>query len=132
MLESVTGAQALSAALTQTGVGAVFTTPGGARLQEPGNSPVSGPAMIELPHGQDTGHSASGYAKAGGRTGVCLASPGSGTTELLQRDQSRRSLRGDRFRRGPGGNGLANGSARSIGQRYPDRSPPHTRLDRAH
>ncbi|MET7735415.1 thiamine pyrophosphate-dependent enzyme [Streptomyces sp. NPDC005402] len=83
MPDVVTGAQAVVGALLKTGVDAVFSTAHAARLLLRSGNPASGPEVLLLPHGQDAGHAASGYATATGRTGVCLATPGAGITELV-------------------------------------------------
>lgn len=83
MLHPVTGTQVLERALSRAGIDTVFATSRGARLLPPTGEQARGPDILVLPHGQDAGHAASGYAAATGRTGVCLASPGAGVTELV-------------------------------------------------
>ncbi|MGP4002853.1 biosynthetic-type acetolactate synthase large subunit [Streptomyces sp. 8N706] len=86
MSEQTTGGEILVRSLAWAGAEAVFTTRHGGRLLGPvlGRSGSGiGLTHVELPHGQDAGHAATGYAGATGRTGVCLASPGAGATEIV-------------------------------------------------
>ncbi|MET9804806.1 biosynthetic-type acetolactate synthase large subunit [Streptomyces sp. NPDC006368] len=98
MPEDRTGARILLRSLRLQGVESLFTTPRGAGLvltgqRDPGRAAAaesdagagSGDAIrfVTLPHGQDAGHAAAGYASATGRVGVCVASPGAGAVELV-------------------------------------------------
>ncbi len=79
------GAAILIECLIEQGVGTVFGFPGGAVL----------PIYDELykrqdrihhvltAHEQHAGHAADGYARAGGKTGVCIATSGPGATNLV-------------------------------------------------
>src|SRR5919109_5572206 len=80
-----TGAQILCEALVREGVDVIFGIPGGAimpfyhalweyrdRLRH-----------VLCRHEQGAGHAAEGYARASGRTGVCVATSGPGATNLV-------------------------------------------------
>ena len=80
---TLTGAEILWATLTGEGVTTVFGYPGGAIL------PVYD-ALRKFPihhvlvrHEQGAAHMADGYARASGRTGVCMATSGPGATNLV-------------------------------------------------
>jgi acetolactate synthase-1/2/3 large subunit len=84
MSEQITGAQSLVLSLEAAGVTDVFGIPGGAIL------PLYDPLMdstqirhILVRHEQGAGHAAEGYAAAGGRVGVCMATSGPGATNLV-------------------------------------------------
>src|SRR6516165_4785723 len=79
----MTGAQALVAALEQTGAEVVFGIPGGAIL--PAYDPLFDSRLrhILVRHEQGAGHAAEGYAAATGRVGVCMATSGPGATNLV-------------------------------------------------
>ena len=79
----LTGAEILWATLTGEGVTTVFGYPGGAIL------PIYD-ALRKFPihhvlvrHEQGAAHMADGYARASGRTGVCMATSGPGATNLV-------------------------------------------------
>lgn len=83
-VEVLTGAQAVVRSLELLGVEDVFGIPGGAIL------PIYDPLMdsptirhILVRHEQGAGHAATGYAAAGGRVGVCMATSGPGATNLV-------------------------------------------------
>src|SRR6516225_8638067 len=81
---TVTGAQALVAALEKLGVDVVFGIPGGAVL--PAYDPLLDSKKIRhilVRHEQGAGHAATGYAQATGRVGVCMATSGPGATNLV-------------------------------------------------
>ena len=81
---SMTGAQALVAALERLGVDVVFGIPGGAIL--PAYDPLfDSPSVrhILVRHEQGAGHAATGYAQVTGRPGVCMATSGPGATNLV-------------------------------------------------
>ena len=81
---SMTGAQALVAALERLGVDVVFGIPGGAIL--PAYDPLfDSPSVrhILVRHEQGAGHAAAGYAQVTGRPGVCMATSGPGATNLV-------------------------------------------------
>jgi acetolactate synthase-1/2/3 large subunit len=78
-----TGAEILWECLTREGVEVVFGYPGGA------NMPIYD-AMLSYPvhhvlvrHEQGAAHMADGYARATGKTGVCIATSGPGATNLV-------------------------------------------------
>jgi len=80
----MTGAEAVVRSLENLGVTDVFGIPGGAIL------PVYDPLMdssrlrhILVRHEQGAGHAAEGYAVAGDRVGVCVATSGPGATNLV-------------------------------------------------
>src|SRR5215469_15706123 len=81
---TMTGAQALVAALEKLGVDVVFGIPGGAIL--PAYDPLFDSRSVRhilVRHEQGAGHAATGYAQATGRTGVCMATSGPGATNLV-------------------------------------------------
>src|SRR3954467_7876831 len=82
-METMTGAQALWAALVREGVTEVFGYPGGAILP-------AYDAMLGFPihhvlvrHEQGAAHMADGYARASGKVGVAIATSGPGATNLV-------------------------------------------------
>src|SRR5262252_7037290 len=81
--ETMTGAQALWAALVREGVTEVFGYPGGAILP-------AYDAMLAYPihhvlvrHEQGATHMADGYARASGKVGVAIATSGPGATNMV-------------------------------------------------
>jgi acetolactate synthase-1/2/3 large subunit len=81
---TMTGAQALVAALEQLGVDVVFGIPGGAIL--PAYDPLFDSRKVRhilVRHEQGAGHAAAGYAQVSGRPGVCIATSGPGATNLV-------------------------------------------------
>src|SRR5580765_4936077 len=81
--ETMTGAQALWAALVREGVTEVFGYPGGAILP-------AYDAMLGFPihhvlvrHEQGATHMADGYSRASGKVGVAIATSGPGATNLV-------------------------------------------------
>src|SRR5499427_6597345 len=81
---SMTGAQALVAALERLGVDVVFGIPGGAIL--PAYDPLFDSVSVRhilVRHEQGAGHAAAGYAQVTGRPGVCIATSGPGATNLV-------------------------------------------------
>ncbi|HZC39735.1 MAG TPA: acetolactate synthase large subunit [Streptosporangiaceae bacterium] len=81
---TLTGAQALVAALERLGVDVIFGIPGGAIL--PAYDPLFDSASVRhilVRHEQGAGHAAAGYAQATGRPGVCMATSGPGATNLV-------------------------------------------------
>src|SRR4249920_470107 len=81
--ETMTGAQALWAALVREGVTEVFGYPGGAILP-------AYDAMLSFPihhvlvrHEQGATHMADGYARASGKVGVAIATSGPGATNMV-------------------------------------------------
>ncbi|MGA8850266.1 MAG: thiamine pyrophosphate-binding protein, partial [Aeromicrobium sp.] len=81
--ETITGAQALVAALEKAGVDTIFGIPGGAIL--PAYDPLFDSSIrhILVRHEQGAGHAAQGYAQVTGRVGVCMATSGPGATNLV-------------------------------------------------
>lgn len=78
-----TGAKALVKALEKTGTEVIFGIPGGANLpiyEALGRSEIK---RVLAKHEQGAAHMADGYARASGRTGVCLATSGPGATNLV-------------------------------------------------
>lgn len=78
-----TGAGALIEVLLSEGVDTVFGYPGGAVLPLYHELGRTGIRHILVRHEQAAVHAASGYARAGGRTGVCFATSGPGATNLV-------------------------------------------------
>ena len=81
--EKVTGAQSLVKSLEHVGVTDIFGIPGGAIL--PAYDPLFDSSIrhILVRHEQGAGHAAQGYAVAGRRVGVCMATSGPGATNLV-------------------------------------------------
>ncbi len=80
---SKTGATILIEALCEQGVEHIFALPGGAVISlfdELYDAPFE---VILTRHEQGAGHMADGYARATGRTGVCIATSGPGGTNLV-------------------------------------------------
>src|SRR3989449_5391468 len=83
-METMTGAQAIWAALVREGVEVVFGYPGGAIM--PAYDAMLGYPSIHhvlVRHEQGAAHMADGYARASGRVGVCMATSGPGATNLV-------------------------------------------------
>src|SRR5690349_15013336 len=81
--ETMTGAQALWAALVREGVTEVFGYPGGAIL--PTYDAVSKYPIhhVLVRHEQGAVHMADGYARASGKVGVAIATSGPGATNMV-------------------------------------------------
>lgn len=77
------GAQALLDALTQEGVEVIFGYPGGSLLALYDALLDSSIRHILPRHEQSAAHAADGYARAGGKVGVCLATSGPGAANLV-------------------------------------------------
>jgi len=80
---TMTGAQALIAAIEREGVEVIFGYPGAATIPIHDvlmDSPVR---HILTRHEQGAAHAADGYARASGRVGVCLATSGPGALNLV-------------------------------------------------
>ncbi|WP_078844599.1 biosynthetic-type acetolactate synthase large subunit [Streptomyces achromogenes] len=77
------GAETVLRVLEQAGVTTVFGIPGGAVLPLYQALPGSGLRHVLTRHEQAAGHAASGYARATGRLGVCVATSGPGATNLV-------------------------------------------------
>jgi acetolactate synthase-1/2/3 large subunit len=79
-----TGADRLVHALERQNVHVVFGHPGGAVLPLYDALHRAGrPRHVLVRHEQGAGHAADGYARATGRTGVCIATSGPGATNLV-------------------------------------------------
>lgn len=79
----MTGAQALIRCLQEEGVDVIFGYPGGAVLPIYDALYDSSLRHVLTRHEQGAVHAADGYARATGRTGVCLATSGPGATNLI-------------------------------------------------
>ncbi len=78
-----TGAKALVRALEKAGTELIFGYPGGANLPIYEALQRSSIRHIQARHEQGAAHMADGYARASGRTGVCMATSGPGATNLV-------------------------------------------------
>ncbi len=84
MTELLTGAQILRRTLVDAGVSVMFGYPGGAIM--PFYDALHGGdglRHILVRHEQAAAHAADGYARAGNRVGVCVATSGPGATNLV-------------------------------------------------
>ncbi|TFG58945.1 MAG: biosynthetic-type acetolactate synthase large subunit [Spirochaetales bacterium] len=81
--EIISGAEALIRGLKAQGVDVIFGYPGGATLPIYDLLETSGIRHILTRHEQGAAHMADGYARATGRTGVCMATSGPGATNLV-------------------------------------------------
>jgi acetolactate synthase-1/2/3 large subunit len=80
----ITGADRIVRALEEQAVSVVFGHPGGAVLPLYDALHRAGrPRHVLVRHEQGAGHAADGYARATGRTGVCIATSGPGATNLV-------------------------------------------------
>ncbi|NLT95084.1 MAG: biosynthetic-type acetolactate synthase large subunit [Clostridia bacterium] len=77
------GAQILVKALEDQGVDVIFGYPGGAVLEIFDALRESSIDFVLVRHEQGGAHAASGYARASGKAGVCLATSGPGATNLV-------------------------------------------------
>ena len=80
----LTGAQSLVSSLEHAGAEIVFGIPGGAIL--PAYDPLYDSEKVRhilVRHEQGAGHAAEGYAMVTGKVGVCMATSGSGATNLV-------------------------------------------------
>ena len=80
---TITGARLLVRCLNELGVDLVFGYPGGAIMPLYDALPGSGIRHILTRHEQGAALAADGYARVGGRVGVCLATSGPGATNLV-------------------------------------------------
>ncbi len=78
-----TGAKALVRALERAGTEVIFGYPGGANLPIYEALQRSEIRHVQARHEQGAAHMADGYARAAGKTGVCLATSGPGATNLV-------------------------------------------------
>jgi acetolactate synthase-1/2/3 large subunit len=84
MSELLTGAQIICRTLVDAGVEVLFGYPGGAIM--PFYDALHGHAALRhilVRHEQAAAHAADGYARAGNRVGVCIATSGPGATNLV-------------------------------------------------
>ena len=79
----LSGARALIKSLEDQGVETIFGIPGGAILPVYDALYDSKIRHILVRHEQCAAHAADGYARASGRTGVCMATSGPGATNLV-------------------------------------------------
>ncbi|WP_424357534.1 biosynthetic-type acetolactate synthase large subunit [Methanocella sp. MCL-LM] len=79
----ISGARALLESLQREGVDTIFGYPGGQILPVYDELYDSKLRHILVRHEQAAAHAADGYARATGRTGVCLATSGPGATNLV-------------------------------------------------
>jgi acetolactate synthase I/II/III large subunit len=79
----ITGAQMLIKCLKQEGVEVIFGFPGGVVIPIYDAIFESDIRHILVRHEQGAAHAADGYARATGKTGVCLATSGPGATNLI-------------------------------------------------
>jgi acetolactate synthase-1/2/3 large subunit len=79
----LSGAKALVRALESQGVEIIFGYPGGATLPIYDELAKSSIRHILARHEQGAAHMADGYARATGKTGVCMATSGPGATNLV-------------------------------------------------
>ncbi|WP_406657779.1 acetolactate synthase large subunit [Methanolobus sp. ZRKC2] len=81
--EKMTGARALIECLYREGVDTIFGYPGGVLLPIYDELYDSKIRHVLVRHEQAATHAAEGYARATGKTGVCLATSGPGATNLV-------------------------------------------------
>lgn len=79
----LTGAQILMKALKEVGVDTIFGYPGGAVLDIYDELVKTDIKHILVRHEQGAVHAADSYARAGGKTGVCLVTSGPGATNTV-------------------------------------------------
>lgn len=79
----ITGAQAIVTCLKENNVEVVFGYPGGAILPVYDSLITSGIRHVLVRNEQGAAHNASGYARATGKVGVCIATSGPGATNLI-------------------------------------------------
>lgn len=77
------GSRALLKMLEDRGVGTIFGYPGGTVIPIYDEMLDSSIRHVLVRHEQCAAHMADGYSRASGRTGVCLATSGPGTTNLV-------------------------------------------------
>lgn len=83
MTAEMSGAEALIKALENLGVETIFGYPGGANLPIYDNLRASGIRHVLTRHEQGAVHMADGFARVKQKPGVCLATSGPGTTNLV-------------------------------------------------
>ena len=82
-IPTLTGAEIIWATLVGEGVTTVFGYPGGAILPTYDALRKFPIHHVLVRHEQGAAHMADGYARASGRTGVCVATSGPGATNLV-------------------------------------------------
>lgn len=82
-MEKMTGAKALVESLRREGVEVMFGYPGGAVIKIFDELYASEINHILVRHEQGAAHAADGFARATGKTGVCMATSGPGATNLV-------------------------------------------------
>ena len=82
-MAKMNGAQMMAKALEDEGVSTLFGIPGGTVIHLYDALYDSRLNHILMRHEQAAAHAADGYARAGGRPGVCIATSGPGATNLL-------------------------------------------------
>ncbi|MBC7334005.1 MAG: biosynthetic-type acetolactate synthase large subunit, partial [Actinobacteria bacterium] len=82
-MSKITGAQMLVKCLKQEGVEVIFGYPGGAVIPIYDALFDSDIKHVLVRHEQCAAHAADGYARATGKTGVCMATSGPGATNLV-------------------------------------------------
>lgn len=82
-MSTITGAKALVESLRREKVEVIFGYPGGAVLPIYDELYDADIRHVLVRHEQAAAHAADGYARATGRTGVCLATSGPGATNLV-------------------------------------------------
>ena len=81
--QQIKGAEIVVRCLERQGVDTVFAYPGGASM-ELHQAMLNSPMRVVLPrHEQGGAFAANGYARATGKTGVCMATSGPGATNLV-------------------------------------------------
>ena len=88
----INGAQALIKLLEDQGVEVIFGYPGGSVLEIYDALNDSSIEHILVRNEQGAAHAASGYARATGEVGVCLATSGPGATNLVTGIADRKSV----------------------------------------
>ena len=79
----LTGAQIMMEVLKEEGVNTIFGFPGGAVIDIYDELAKTDIQHILVRHEQGAVHAADGYARAGGKTGVCLVTSGPGATNTV-------------------------------------------------
>jgi acetolactate synthase I/II/III large subunit len=79
----MTGAQILMQVLKEEGVDTIFGFPGGAVIDIYDELAKTDIRHVLVRHEQGAVHAADGYARAGGRVGVCLVTSGPGATNTV-------------------------------------------------
>jgi len=83
MIATMEGCRALTRALESESVSVIFGLPGGAIMPVYDALLDSGMRHILVRHEQSAAHMADGYARASGKTGVCMATSGPGAANLV-------------------------------------------------